>query len=583
MSKRILRRSSLRVICCVTKRDSSTSAKLTSSYYHNVSSVPLIHKTLGQVFDETAKKYPEHECFVFKGERKRYTYKSFQDEVDSIAASLLELGLEKSDRIAVWLPNTSENVTMSFVASKLGLIKVNINPAYVERELEYCLNKVGCKALVLAPTVKSIQSLAILRQLLPELDQSSSFKRVPSLEHIILTGKSSSTIPKSAHSYEHLLKHGAKISHSKLQLYQSTIDPHAPLAIFYTSGTTGQPKAATLTNFNMINMSQNISDHVGKYFTRLCAPIPMFHIFSEAVGVCNPLVAKRQTVFPAILPDPVATMRAIDEDKCTSLIGAPVIFRDILNHLDRKKYNLSSLEYSALGASPVHVDFLRQLEQEIPIQRVGQVYGMTENCAILSSSMWAADGDTRRYSSIGRAMQHIEMKVVDQEGNTVPVGESGEIWARGFPIMSGYYNDTDKTRETVTESGWLRTGDEGRMDEDGFLYFIGRQKDIIIRGGVNIYPIEIEKAIMEHPSVAEAQVFSIPDVRHDEEICAWIKLKSDAARCQPEDMVKFLSTKLAFFKIPKHIRFVDKFIVTATGKAQKFKMTQSMIDELNKN
>jgi fatty-acyl-CoA synthase len=383
------------------------------------------------------------------------------------------------------------------------------------------------------------------------------------------------------HSYQDLLENGARLSHHKLNERQASVNPDSAVAIFFTSGTTGQPKAATLTNFNMVNMSQAVTQHLGQYLTRLCAPIPMFHIFSEVVGVLSVVMSKCQIVFPAILPDAVATMRAIDEEKCTALIGAPIIFRDILNHPDRKKYDLSSLVYSALGASPMHIDFLRQLEKEIPINRVAQVYGMTENAAILTSSMWTGDeNETRRLSSLGRCMQRLEIKVADREGNTVPIGEQGEIWARGFPVMTGYYGDPEKTSEAITPSGWLRTGDEGKMDEDGYLYYIGRQKEMIIRGGVNIYPIEIENAILEHPSVIEAQVFSIPDTRYGEEVCAWIKLKADAPKCQPADMTKFLTDKIAFFKIPKHIRIVDKFIMTPTGKVQKFKMSEAMVNEL---
>ncbi len=385
------------------------------------------------------------------------------------------------------------------------------------------------------------------------------------------------------HSYQDLLEHGGKISHEKLNERQASVNPDSPVAIFYTSGTTGHPKAATLTNFNMVNMSQCINEHLGPYLTRLCAPIPMFHIFSEVVGVLSIVTSKCQIIFPAILPDPVATMRAIHEEKCTAMIGAPIIYRDILNHPDRKKYDLSSLVYSALGASPMHMDFLRQLEKEIPIKRVAQLYGMTENTALLTSSMWDDDeNETRRLSSLGRSMQRLEIKVADQEGNAVPIGQQGEIWARGFPIMIGYYGDAQKTSEAITPSGWLRTGDEGKMDEDGYVYYIGRQKEMIIRGGVNIYPIEIENVIIEHPSVGEAQIFSIPDIRHGEEICAWIKLKPNAPKCQPEDIVKFLSDKIAFFKIPKHIRIVEKFIMTPTGKVQKFKMSEVMITELNK-
>lgn len=386
----------------------------------------------------------------------------------------------------------------------------------------------------------------------------------------------------SFHDYRHLIEQGSKISHQSLQERQRSVSPDSPVAIFYTSGTTGQPKAATLSNFNLINMVQNVRDHLGPYFHRLCVPIPMFHIFSEAVGVLNAALFKCQTTFPAILPDPLATMKAIDEDKCTAIIGAPIIFRDILNHPMRKKFNLSSLLYAGLGATPIHVDFLKEIETSFPIQRAAQLYGMTENAAILTSSLWAGDVDAqRRHSSLGLPMPHLEIKIADEQGNPVPIGEKGEICARGFPIMIGYFGDEDKTRETITESSWLRTGDQGTMDENGYLYYLGRRKEMIIRGGVNIYPIEIEKAINEHPNVSESQVFSIPDARHGEDVCAWIRLKSKDIICQADDIKTFLKDKLAFFKIPTHIRFVEQFPLTPTGKVQKFKMAETMKNKTN--
>ena len=461
---------------------------------------------------------------------------------------------------------------------------MNINPAYVGRELEYCINKVGCKGLILPPSVKIIPSLSIFQKLVPELDQHStsrelSSKALPTLKHVILTGDKSTT--QGLHSYSELVAHGSSLSHEQLNARQASVNPDAPVAIFYTSGTTGQPKAATLTNFGMLNLVHAQWEHIGHFFTRLCVPIPMFHIFSEVVGILNVAIAQCKVVFPAILPDTVSTMKAIHEEKCTTLLGAPIIFRDILNHPDRKNYDFSSLEFGALGASPMHIDFLRRLEKELPIVRVAQGYGMTENSAFLSGGFWAGDEDPeRRLGSMGLCLQRLEVKVADPEGNPVPIGKQGEICARGYPIMVGYYNDPEKTKETITPSGWLRTGDQGTMDEDGFLYYVGRQKEMIIRGGVNIYPIEIENTIVEHPSVAEAQVFSIPDERYGEEVCAWIKLKPNVPQCQAEDITGFLKDKLAFFKIPKHIKFVDQFIMTPTGKVQKFRLSEVMVKEL---
>ena len=432
--------------------------------------------------------------------------------------------------------------------------------------------------------MKNIESLSIFRRLVPEVEQHStsrelSSKALPTLKHVILTGKQISVT--GLHAYNDLIERGAKLSHNQLNERQASVNADSPVAIFYTSGTTGAPKAATLTNFGVLNLVHAQWEHLGRFFTRLCVPIPMFHIFCEVVGLLNIAVANCKIIFPNILPDTVSTMKAIQEEKCTSLIGAPIIFRDILTHPDRKQYDLSSLLYSIIGASPVHFDFLRQLEKEIPIKRISQGYGMTENSALLTSAMWAGDEDSkRRLGSLGRCMQRLEIKVADREGNSLPIGQQGEIWARGYPIMVGYYGDPEKTKEAMTSSGWLRTGDEATMDEDGYLYFVGRQKEIIIRGGVNIYPIEIENIIVEHPSVAEAQVFSVPDERYGEEVCAWIKLKPNISQCKAEDITEFLKDKLAYFKIPKHIRFVDQFIMTPTGKVQKFKLSESMINEL---
>ncbi|CAF2685801.1 unnamed protein product [Rotaria sp. Silwood2] len=583
----IARPSHVWIIIGFQKRNNST-RKLTSSYYHHAAPFPMVYKTLSQSFDAIAEKYSDHECLVFKSQQKRYTYKTFKEEVDNIAASLLDLGFQKNDRFAVWLPNTSENVTISYAASKLGLIKVNINPAYVERELEYCINKVGCKGILLSPSIKSFNTLEIFRRLVPELGQSVSStnvlsaKTVPTLKHVILTGTQIS-IP-GVHSYEDLIKRGGQLSHKSLIERQASIDPDAPVEIFYTSGTTGQPKAATLTNFGVINLIRSQWEHFGQFFTRLCVPIPMFHIFSEMVGVLNAAVAKCHLTFPDILPDTVSTMRAIHEEKCTALIGAPIIFRDILMHPDRKKYNFTSLVFGLSGANAMHIDFLRQLEKELPITRMAQAYGMTETAGIITCSMWAGDEDVKqRLSSIGRPMQGLEIKVVDQEGNTVSIGKSGEIQTRGHSVMLEYYGDIEKTQETITSSRWLRTGDEGKMNENGYVYFVGRKKDIINRGGVKIYPVEVENTIAEHPCVADAQVFSIPNERYDEEVCAWIRLKPDAPKCEVEDIRNFLKNRLAFFKIPTHIRIVDKFIMTPTGKAQKFKMSEVMANELQQN
>ncbi|CAF1197418.1 unnamed protein product [Didymodactylos carnosus] len=558
-------------------------AKLTQSYYHHASSVPYRYRTVGQQLDHLTLIQPTFECYVFQGENKRYTLKTLKDEIDSIAVSLLELGFEKNDRLAVWLPNTSENVSMTYACSKLGVIKVNINPAYQDRELSYCLNKVGCKGLVMQPKVKSIDSLNILKRIIPELEHQSgdlNSKLIPSLKHVIITGDS--TPVSGTHSYNYLLNRGANKRQNELFERQNFLDPDTPLAIYFTSGTTGSPKAAILTNFNMANNGRVFKLLYSDYFEKLCCPIPLFHVFGEVCGTLNSITNGFSTIFPSMLPDTVATMKAIEQERCTCLIGAPIIFQNILTHVDRKKYDMSSLLFGIVGAAPVSLQLLETIEREIPIKYISQGYGMTENAAALTMSVFANEDKQRRHGSVGKAMPRLEVKLVNKNGETVPIGEVGEIWARGYNVMKGYWNDPDKTRETITNENWLKTGDVATMDDEGYLYFHSRQKEMVIIGGLNVYPVEIEHTLVEHPQIADAQVFGIPDVKYGEVLCAWIKLK-EHEHGDIQEIKDFLSKRLAFYKIPKHIKIVESFIeyMTPTGKVQKSKLIE-IAKELNK-
>ncbi|CAF0762160.1 unnamed protein product [Rotaria sp. Silwood1] len=570
------------------------SLKLIQSYYHHASDIPLLYHTVGQHLDQLANKYPNHECYVFKGEgNKRYTYKSFLDEVNSLATSLIELGFEKGDRIGVWLPNTSESCAMTYAASKVGLIKVNINPAYMERELTYCINKVGCKGLVMRPNVKTIDCMKIINKVVPELVETKgelNAKLVPTLKHVILTagdyGKDSESrngISRRIHLYSDLIRKGAGSRQEKLRERQSELDGDTPLAIFYTSGTTGQPKAATVTNFNLLNACAPLSYTHPSLMSRVCCPVPAFHIFGEVGGTLNINAPGYFTVFPAILPDTIESMRTVQEEKCTALIGPPIIFRDILQHPKRKQYDMSSLLFGMIGAAPVNPLLMEQLEREIPIKAMCQVYGQTENTGGLVMSIFAGDDKQRRYTSVGKALPRIEMKIVDTNNRILPIGEEGEICARSYNIMEGYYDDEEKTRETITSSGWLKTGDLGTMDEDGYIYYRSRKKEMIIVGGINVYPVEIENYLLEHPKIVEAQVFSIPDQRYGEVVCAWVKVKAETKIDDVEEVRQFLAIKVAFFKVPKHVKVIESFVpfTTATGKVQKFKLTEAMLQELS--
>lgn len=333
----------------------------------------------------------------------------------------------------------------------------------------------------------------------------------------------------------------------------------------------------------------------------VCCPIPTFHIFGEIAGTLNINAPKYSTSYPAILPDTLETMRTIQEDKCTALLGAPIIYRDILAHPRRKEFDMSSLLFGIIGAAPVNAQLMQKIEREIPIKVLSQGYGQTENSASMTMSVFANEDKDRRYLSVGKALPRIEMKIADSNGKILPIGEEGEICARGFNIMkgklsrtyspngflhylsSGYYDDDKRTRETITPHGWLRTGDVGYMDEQGFIYYRTRQKEMVIVGGINVYPVEVENFLLEHPLIGEAQVFGVPDKRYGEVLCAWVKPKPGAKINDTEEVRTFLASKVAFFKVPKHVKIVENFaaFTTPTGKVQKFKLSDVMSKELS--
>jgi fatty-acyl-CoA synthase len=587
-----------------------TPTKLTLSYFHNASTWPFQYKTVAQSFDELASQYPDHECYIFKGmlpqmntgihlcfhtvaENKRYTYATFKDEIDSLATSFHELGLQNGDRIAVSLPNSSENIVLSYAASRLGLIKVRIslqshrslssifslkvhmNPSMVACELVTGLNKVGCSCIVVNSTDTA---LSTLKNAVPDLDDVIR-KSVPTLKYIVLTGSNQNAFGsvQGVYSYNELITKGSQ-QHSFP--YEPRIDPDCALSVFLTSGSTGQPKAIVHSNFSICNAIALLWSHYGTLLLRYCAPLSMHHVSTGIYGILLPSSNRCTVVIPALMVDAKATMNAIDEEKCTCMISGPVLLRNILALHDRHKSALNSLQYVIVGGTPLQPQFLRQLEEELGIARVRQGYGMTESGSIVTCGLKAASDDIRRHTSIGQCMPHIELKIVDDNGMILSIGSPGDIWIRSRLLMSGYYGDEHKTKEAITESQWFPTGDLATMDEDGYLYFAGRKNEIIIRAGINIFPREIEEAIEEYPSVTEAHVFSIPDAHIDEVVCAFVILKSGRP-CDVDELKIFLSDKLTAYKVPEHIRFVDDLTRISVGKVPKSTLTQKMIELLN--
>lgn len=415
-------------------------------------------------------------------------------------------------------------------------------------------------------------ALKMLKQAVPDLGEESD-KTAPTLKHIILTGSDETALAsfRQAYSYDALINQGVK---NRAQLESHSVDFESPLLIYLTSGSTGQPKAVVLTNFIVFNAIALFQFSYGPYLDRHCAPMTMYHITTGMYGALLPSTNPCTVVIPDLKINPEAIMRAIHEEKCTSITATPSVIHRVLTHPDRHKYDFNSLQYVTVSSAPMQPEFLQKLERELSTVRAGQGYGLTE-CGFLTNGIHVKNDDDRRHSSIGKCDPHIELKVVDTDGITLPIGATGELWARGYSLMPGYYNDIEKTAEIITDSGWFRTGDLVRMDEDGYLFFVGRKKDIIKRNGL-IYPIEIEQFILKHSSVDEAQVFSIPGPLLDEVICAFVRLKP-GMKCEVDELKVLLSENLAAYKIPEHIRFVDDFIRNTIGKVPKYQLAEEMV------
>ncbi|CAF3875681.1 unnamed protein product [Rotaria sp. Silwood1] len=450
-----------------------------------------------------------------------------------------------------------------------------MDPTYVARELAYGLNKVGCKGIVIDGTDSALNTLKLA---VPDLEKESR-NSVPTLKYIIVTGLDQNPLAaiRDTHLYNEL------IMQNKQHLTEHEIcpvDPELLLSIFWTSGSTGQPKAVTFTNFGVFNIIAMFVFYYGSYISRHCAPLTMHHMSSGLLGCLLPSMNPCKIIIPALTFDPEATMRAIHEEKCTCMLPGAALLHFILAHPNRYKYDLSSLQYVGVGGKSIQPDFLRMLKTELCIDRIGQEYGLTESGNFLTSTLYIDHDDDRRYTSIGRCLPHIELKIVSNDGTTLPIGSEGEIWVRGYSITCGYYNDPEQTAEAITNSGWFRTGDIGRMDEEGYLFFVGRKKEIIIQGGLNTYPLEIEQVIYEHPSVAEVYVFGVPDPLMGEVIGAFVALKSGMT-CEAEELKLFLSDKLHAYIMPKYIRFVDDFPRTPLGKVPRYKLVEDMVRALN--
>ena len=540
---------------------------------------PLLVETIGRAFDSTVEQYPDALALVVRHQHVRWTYREYQREVDRLACGLLALGIAPGDRVGIWSPNCYEWCLTQFATAKIGAIMVCLNPAYRLFELEYALNKVQCKAIITAVDFKSSDYLGMLRELAPELANCAPGElqsaKLPCLTTVIRMGRG---ISEGMFNFDQVCAMGGDTEHRKLQEVSARLRHTDPVNIQFTSGTTGNPKGATLTHMNILNNGKLVGD--GMRLTRddrLCIPVPLYHCFGMVMGNLACITHGSAAVFPAETFEPDAVLQAVADERCTALHGVPTMFIAELDHPGFADFDLSSLRTGIMAGAPCPVEVMRRVLDEMHMSEVLIAYGQTETSPVNHMTS-ADDAIDKRVGSVGRAAPHCEIKIVDPDGAVVPVGEQGEICCRGHSVMQGYWGDEERTAETIDSEGWLHSGDLGVMDEQGYLQITGRIKDMIIRGGENIYPREVEEFLYTHPGIQEVQVFGIPDDRYGEQVCAWIKPREGQSLSE-ESVREFCRGQITHFKVPHLIRFVEDFPMTVTGKIQKFVMREQMLAE----
>ncbi|CAG4899604.1 AMP-binding protein [Paraburkholderia gardini] len=550
------------------------------SYVRGSTEIALSEATVGQFLLDTARRFPDRPAVVFREQRIRWTWKEFSDEVDILAAGLLALGIEKGDRVGIWSPNRVEWLLTQFATARIGAVLVNINPAYRLAELEYALNKVGCKAIVSAHSFKSSMYLEMLQTLAPELATHAPGElraaRLPDLRYVI---RMCDTETPGMLTFSDVIERGrASLDVARLDAIGATLSAHEPINIQFTSGTTGNPKGATLTHSNVVNNARFIAMamRLGEEDS-LCIPVPLYHCFGMVLAVLACVSVGANMVFPGEAFDPLATLSAVAEEKCTALHGVPTMFIAELDHPEFARFDLGRLRTGIMAGSPCPIETMKKVVSRMHLGEITIAYGMTETSPVSFQSS-TSDPLDKRTTTVGRIQPHLEVKLVDASGNVVPVGETGELCTKGYSVMLGYWGDEAKTRESIVD-GWMHTGDLATLDAEGYCNIVGRLKDMLIRGGENIYPREIEEFLFRHPKIQSVQVFGVPDAKYGEEVCAWIVLRP-GEYATVEDVQEFCRDQIAHYKVPKHIRFVDELPMTVTGKVQKFVMRERMIDEL---
>jgi fatty-acyl-CoA synthase len=554
--------------------------KFTQSYVHGASDVPLIGETLGVHFDRAATRWRDELALIVRHQQVRWTYGELKQRVDDLAAGLLALGLEPGERVGIWSPNNAEWAITQFATAKAGLVLVNINPAYRLAEVEYALNKVGCKALITADHFKTSDYIGMLRELAPELGSSASGRlssaRLPSLSAVIRIGDDE--LP-GMFRFADVMKAGGEAHIRQVRELAAKLQFDDPINIQFTSGTTGAPKGATLTHHNILNNGFFIGE-AQRLTTRdrVAIPVPLYHCFGMVLGNLACMTHGAAMVYPGEGFEPLAVLETVAAERCTALYGVPTMFIAELSHPEFKRFELSSLRTGIMAGSPCPIEVMRRCIDEMHMSEVTIAYGMTETSPVSFQTSYN-DPLGRRVGTVGQIHPHVEVKIVNAEGQIVPPGTPGELCTRGYSVMRGYWGDPERTAEAIDRARWMHTGDLATLDEEGYCNIVGRLKDMVIRGGENVYPREVEEFLYRHKKIADVQVIGVPDSKYGEELCAWIKLRPGEVTTA-EEIQAFCRGQIAHYKIPRYIRFVEAFPMTVTGKVQKFMMRQEMMREL---
>lgn len=539
----------------------------------------LWHRTIPDVLKATVAQFGARDAAVFVEQGVRWSWVELDREVDALAAGLHDLGLRTGDRVGIWSPNRYEWLLTQFATARLGLVLVTINPAYRLAEVEYVLNKVDCAALVTAGHFKTSDYTGMLQTLAPELASCApgalAAEKLPTLKSIIQMG--SEPVP-GMFAFEEISARGRKTD-VDLDAISATLDPDDAVNIQFTSGTTGAPKGATLTHTNIVNNGRFVVN--AQRFSevdRLCIPVPLYHCFGMVMGTLGCASTGAAMVFAAEGFDPESTLKTLSAEKCTAVYGVPTMFVAMLEHPELASFDLTSLRTGVMAGAPCPIEVMKRCVSDMHLEDITIAYGMTETSPV-SFQTATDDPLEKRVSTVGRIQPHVECKVIDENGATVAPGVQGELCTRGYSVMKGYWDDAERTAGSIDTDGWMHSGDLATIDEAGYCNITGRVKDMLIRGGENVYPREIEEYLYRHAAVQEVQVFGIPDAKYGEEVCAWIVLKSGTTATE-EAIKEFCRGQIAHYKIPRHVRFRDELPMTVTGKAQKFRMRDAMIEEL---